>query len=463
MVGLLRENRSLRRFFISFFQSQVGTAAAYVALLLIAYRELHSGWAIALVLLGEFLPGIVLSPVFGSLADRISRRRLTISADLLRAASFVALAFVQSFAGTVALVLLVGIGTSMFRPAINAALPGMVPPERRSQLVALFYGSVNTGLMLGPAVTAGMLLFTTPQVVLITNAVTFVASACLLGGLDLGPHADDPRESNEMQHSIWAQTGAGVRAVAETPGVAVLIGVAALVVLTGAMFNVLAPLFATGPLRAGESGYSILMALYGTGMVAGSLANARAGCDIPGLRRRWLFGIAMSGVAMTAAAVAPNFVAALISFTLIGLAENVLVGPEMRLVQELVAERLLGRVFGFKDVLENVAFVTAFLGAGALLTVANVRAVFVGAGLLTLGLAGVAAWSFAAEPRRERGGSKRAPGNQSGPGVGPAPQSSPVRGTARPGPATDTAAPDGMEESPAAGRVPIPRWFSWEG
>jgi MFS family permease len=397
MLRLLRENRYLRRFFISFFQSQVGTSAAYVALLLIAYREFRSGWAISLVLLGEFLPGIVLAPLFGSLADRLPRRRLTISADLLRAASFIALAFVHSFPGTVGLVLLAGVGTSMFRPAINAALPGMVPAEQRSQLVALFYGSVNTGLMIGPALTAGMLLFTTPQVVLIINALTFVASAFLLGGLDLGPHDDDPRDSEaDTPRSIWAQTGAGVRAVAETPGVAILIGVAALVVLTGAMFNVLAPLLATGPLHAGGSGYSILMALYGTGMVAGSVANARAGCEIASLRRRWIFGIALSGVAMAAAALAPNFPAALISFTLIGLAENLLVGPEMRLVQELVAERLLGRVFGLKDVLENVAFVSAFLGAGALLAVAGVRAVFVGAGLLTLGLAGLAAFSFKA-------------------------------------------------------------------
>ena len=55
----------------------------------------------------------------------------------------------------------------------------------------------------------------------------------------------------------------------------------------------------------------------------------------------------------------------------------------------LVDVTLLGRVFGFKDVLENVAFVSAFLGAGALLSAADVRVVFVGAGLLTLVLAAV--------------------------------------------------------------------------
>jgi len=417
VLALLTGTPALRRFFAAFFQSQVGTGAAYVALLLVAYQRLHSGWAIALVLLGEFVPGIVLSPLFGSLADRISRRRLAVCADLLRAICFAALAIVPSFAATVVFALLAGVGTALFRPAINAALPGMVPPERRSQLTALFYASINLGLMLGPAIAAGLLLLTTAPVVLALDAISFVVSAVLLGGVDLGPvpastsapaggvgpagsggGADDVggdgggRES--LPGSVWADTRAGARTALALPGVPVLMGVGALVVLTGAMFNVVAPLLATGPLHAGGSGYSVLMALYGLGMVAGSWTNARAGSDIDGLRRRWLFGIALSGVAMAVAALAPNLPLALVAFTFIGLGENLLVGPEMRLMQELVSERLLGRVFGLKDVLENIAFVCAFLAAGAFLSLAGVRAVFVGAGILTVALAALGAVAF---------------------------------------------------------------------
>jgi MFS family permease len=392
---LLRQTPALRRFFAAFLQSQVGTGAAYVALLLVAYHRLHSGWAISLVLLGEFLPGILLAPLFGALADKVSRRRLAICADLLRAGCFVALALIPSFAATVALAILAGVGTALFRPAINAALPGMVPPERRSELTAIFYASVNVGVMLGPALTAGLLLVIHARFVLVLNALTFVVSALLLAGVDLGPHAGEDLEADEdSPASVWADTREGARAVATTPGVAVLLGVGSLVVLTGAMFNVVAPMLATGPLHAHGSGYSVLMALYGAGMLAGSWVNARAGSDVGRLRRRWLFGIGLSGAAMAVAAVAPNLGLALIAFTLIGLGENLLVGPEMRLVQELVIERVLGRVFGFKDVLENIAFVAAFLGAGALLSVAGVRVVFVGAGLLTLVLAGVGALAF---------------------------------------------------------------------
>ncbi|HEV3388174.1 MAG TPA: MFS transporter [Solirubrobacteraceae bacterium] len=383
---------------MAFFGSQVGTGAAYVALLLVAYQRLHSGWAISLVLLGEFVPGIILAPLFGSFADRISRRRLVVCADLLRAICFVAIAVVPSFAATVVFALLAGVGTALFRPAINAALPGLVPPERRSQLTAIFYASINTGLMLGPALAAGLLLVTTAPVVLVLNAVSFVASAVLLAGVDLGPwKADSPGDRADSEEtppgSVWAHTREGARAAAMA-GVPVLMIVGALVVFTGAMFNVLAPLFATGPLHTDGSGYSVLMALYGLGMVAGSWTNARAGSDIGGLRRRWLVGIGVSGAAMAVAALAPNLALALVAFTFIGLGENLLVGPEMRLMQEMVADRMLGRVFGLKDVLENIAFVAAFIGAGALLTVAGVRAVFVGAGVMTVALAFVGAVAF---------------------------------------------------------------------
>lgn len=396
MLKLLKETPSLRRFFAAFLQSQLGTGAAYVALLLVAYQRLHSGWGIALVLLGEFLPGIVLAPLFGSLADRSSRRALAICGDLTRAGSFVAIALIPSFAATVLLALLAGVGTAMFRPAINAALPGMVAPERRSQLTAIFYACVNVGVMLGPAVTALLLLVTVAPVVLIVNALTFVVSAVLLAGVDLGPREDERPETRVAAGpgTLWSETRAGARAVARLPGVSVLMGVGALVVLTGAMFNVAAPLLATGPLHSRGAGYSILMAFYGAGMVAGSWSNARAGSDVDGLRRRWLLGIALSGAAMAVAALAPNLGLAMIAFTVIGLGENLLVGPEMRLVQELVAARLLGRVFAFKDVLENVAFVTAFLAAGALLSLAGVRAVFAGAGVLTLAVASAGALAF---------------------------------------------------------------------
>jgi len=62
-------------------------------------------------------------------------------------------------------------------------------------------------------------------------------------------------------------------------------------------------------------------------------------------------------------------------------------GPEIRLVQELVGERLLGRVFGLRYMLINIAYVLSFRSAGAVLAALGVRAVFVTGGVCLVALA----------------------------------------------------------------------------
>ena len=89
MLALLK-TPSLRRFLVAHLQSELGTGAAYVVLLLVAYERLHSGWQ-----------------------SRSSC--LLVSADLLRAGAFIALAVTPSFAATIGLALLAGIGTAIFR------------------------------------------------------------------------------------------------------------------------------------------------------------------------------------------------------------------------------------------------------------------------------------------------------------------------------------------------------------
>jgi hypothetical protein len=62
----LLKSPAARRFFIANFQSELGNGGAYVALVLIAYHRLHSPWAIALVLVADFVPGIVFAAPFGA-------------------------------------------------------------------------------------------------------------------------------------------------------------------------------------------------------------------------------------------------------------------------------------------------------------------------------------------------------------------------------------------------------------
>src|SRR4051794_22918375 len=90
-----------RRLLLAHAQSSLGTGAAYVALLVIAYERFHSPLAVSAILLCEFVPSILLGAVLGALADRVPRRTILVAADVLRAFAFLGLVLVDSFAATV--------------------------------------------------------------------------------------------------------------------------------------------------------------------------------------------------------------------------------------------------------------------------------------------------------------------------------------------------------------------------
>src|SRR5919107_4040710 len=112
LLAVLREERSARWFLLANTQSTIGSGAALVALMVLAYDRLHSPWAVSLVLLADFLPSMVLGPLFGAAADRWSRRTCAIVADVLRAGAFVGIGLVDSFAATVVLATVAGVGTA---------------------------------------------------------------------------------------------------------------------------------------------------------------------------------------------------------------------------------------------------------------------------------------------------------------------------------------------------------------
>jgi MFS family permease len=121
-------------------------------------------------------------------------------------------------------------------------------------------------------------------------------------------------------------------------------------------------------------------------MAAASAVTARAGSSVNRLRRWLMIGMAVQGVGMIGSAAAPNLGFAAVTFALTGAGNALLAGPEVRLLQELASQRLLGRVFGLRNALVNTAYVLAFLSAGGVLAALGVRAVFAlgGAGLIAL-------------------------------------------------------------------------------
>lgn len=379
MLYLLSRDSRAQRFFIAHALSSLGTGAGYVGLLLVAYEREPGAWGITLVLLAEFVPAIVLGPIFGAAADRWSRRTCAVVADLTRAAAFVGIAFVGSIEATVALALVGGLGAGLFQPAILAGLPSLVDEDRVSPAMSLYGAIREIGTTIGPALAAVALLTIEPATLILVDGLTFAVSAALLALLPFGaaPKAGAERGAGT---SLLADAREGLAATRRLPGVTTLILASSAVLLFAGMFNVAELLFAKNELGVGDSGFSVLVALGGAGIVVGSALGSRGGL-LTHLRRRYLTGVFVLGCALLGLSMVSRFAVACPLTLLVGVGNGLVLVYGRVLLQRVVPDGLLGRVFGIKDAVTSAAFGVAFLAAGALVSLIGTREVLALAGV----------------------------------------------------------------------------------
>jgi MFS family permease len=388
-LDLLRHERVARLYYAVLAQSSLGNGAGYVALLIVAYERFRSAWAISLILLADLVPAMFLGPLFGAAADRWSRRRCMVVADVARAIAFLGIAFVDNFAATFALALLAGLGTGLFTPAALAAVPSLVQPARLPAATAMYGAITDLGFIAGPAVAALVLLVGGPETLLLANAVTFSLSGLVLARLRFGaaPHKD---EAGGAQPGLIREARDGLRALAGMAGVRAVVVASGAMLLFAGLFNVAELPFATDELGSGDSGFAVLAAVYGFGFVAGSLSGSRGGAPAV-LKRRYLGGLCLVAAGFVGCGLAPTFVVALPAFALAGVGNGLILVYERLLIQTTVPDSVMARVFGAKDGLTAWAFALAFLIAGGLIESLGVRAV-----LVLAGAGGLLVWAISA-------------------------------------------------------------------
>jgi MFS family permease len=384
VIALLRAEPGSRLFYVALAQSALGNGAAYVALLLVAYDRWESPWAISLVLLADLLPAMLLGPVFGAVADRWSRRWCAVAADVVRAVAFVGIALIDVFAATVAFALLAGTGTALFTPATLAGLPSLVSKERLPAATSLYGAIADLGFTAGPGIAAGILVVAGAEELLLANGITFAISSVILACLRFGARpAGSEHAPGRLLPSLFKDAREGLGLLAQMRGVRIVLAGGASALFFGGVFNVGELPFATSAIGTTDAGYSVLVAVFGLGFIAGSLAGSKGGS--PGrLRRRFVQGAFLMGLGFLLSGAAPGLLVALVTFTLAGFGNGLMLVHERVIVQATVPDNVMGRAFGAKDALASWAFGIAFIAAGALLTVLSPRALvaLAGAGVL---------------------------------------------------------------------------------
>jgi hypothetical protein len=278
-----------------------------------------------------------------------------------------------------ALALLAGTGTALFRPAVLAGIPGLVDDKRLPAATSLYGTLDELGHTLGPALAAGLLLLAGPETIMVANGATFLVSAALLARSPLGNRPAEAADADAPQEALRTQVREGLRIAIATPVLRMLIVASSGILLFAGLFNVGELLLAENTLGTGSAGYSILVGVFGLGIVAGSISGSKGG-SIAEVGGRYLAGLLLVAVGFFACGLAPSYGAAVVAFAVSGAANGLIIVNQRLLFQQLVPDRVMGRVFGVKDALESWAFGAGFLAAAVLLPLLDTRVVFVLAG-----------------------------------------------------------------------------------
>jgi len=108
-----------------------------------------SSFAVAGILIAKIIPALVFSSLTGVLVDRFDRRRVMITADLVRALLALVLITTNSLAVIYIVVVLMETASLFFWPARNALIPYMVDEEDITAANGLAYTTQQASMLIG--------------------------------------------------------------------------------------------------------------------------------------------------------------------------------------------------------------------------------------------------------------------------------------------------------------------------
>ena len=360
--------------------SQVGDWLYGVALVVYVFDQTGSPAWVAAASILRLAPYVLFGAVGGAIADRYDRRAVMIATDLGRAACMFGLAAVVLAGAPVWLALLLAFASATVgtpsRPAQGAITPSLVAERDLAAANAVVGILEHTALVLGPALGGLLLLAGSPAVAFAVNGASFLVSAALVVPIRARAAAE-PEE--EQPPSLGRRLADGLTALARSGDAALLV-----VLLVAATFVygqelVLLVLVSEQLLGTGSEGVSLLTAAVGAGgLAAAGLTSRLATARRPG--RILLLVLLAFSLPLMSLAVIRRPALAYVVMGVEGAGNIVFDVLVITMLQRVVRQELLGRVFGVLDSLSVAGMLAGSLLAPVLVAAAGLRWSLVAAG-----------------------------------------------------------------------------------
>ncbi|MDH3327829.1 MAG: MFS transporter [Desulfobulbaceae bacterium] len=182
-MRLLRQNRNYRQFWFSGVVSQLGDWFNYIAIFVLLTELTGSGRAVSWYLIAKFIPTAILGPACGILVDRLNRKSIMVSCDLLRFVVVLGYLFVVD-AGQVWLVYVLALTQESIWTFSHLARQATVPTICKPEEINVANGLAGTSWSVMLAAGAAMGGFVTSlfgwRIAICIDSATFLVSALLI-------------------------------------------------------------------------------------------------------------------------------------------------------------------------------------------------------------------------------------------------------------------------------------------
>ncbi len=323
--------------------SNVGTWMQRVAQdwLVLTILTDNSALALGITTALQFAPMLLLAPIAGVLADRVSKRRLLMATQVAMGAIGLLLG-VLVLTGAVRLwmvyllALALGIAAAVDTPARQAFVSEMVPREDLSNAVGLNSASFHAARVVGPALAGLLIAWVGTGPVFVINGLSFVAVLISLTRMRVSELAPPPKAARAK-----GQLREGLRYVRGRPDIVLMMAIVGFVGTFAFNFQMTMALMATLVFDKGAGEFGLLGSIMAVGSLAGALWAARRESPRPRLVVAATFAF---GVFTSLASVMPTYATFALMLVPVGMSALILITSAMAIVQLSVAPEMRGRV-----------------------------------------------------------------------------------------------------------------------
>lgn len=374
-------NKIFSYFFLASCISLIGNSMVTLVLPLWVMKLTTSPLLVSGVNVAIATGAILFAPVTGTLADRMSRRKLMIIADVMRCIVMILIAVIAFYYKMLYIPLLIlliirSIGSALFTPASNAALVTYVEEKHVQQAITLRQISIQIISVAIPLMASFLISIFNFHGVFLLDAITFFISFLILMNIKF------PRELKiEKKKPFYEDFKEGFSIFNSNQSLKTLLVSAAVINLLGAACMLSLQVIVVREMDLSTGWYSIVFAASPIGILIGAFITKKIR-TYKTITTAFIF-TAIMGIFNAAMGTTVNPVLFSVYYFLSGIAfgvSNVYFGV---LYRKLIPNEVQGRFFGFLSSLLLVSTPVGIALTGYFLESISASIVFIIIGIIT--------------------------------------------------------------------------------